>query len=222
MPALAKKAPDQKRVGPREQSRRSSLSKLIATARHLFVEVGYEAATLRKIAEASGLGMGTVFHYISEKRDLIYLIFNEQAEERSEKAYAELQPWQTFREKILSVSEPHYQLLALEPELGRILLSEINHQLPGKHYLRHVEIRDRVLAQTVGLVEEAQRSGEIGSSASAELIARTIFFAYSSSARWWINSPNPTWRKGLKDFGDVLDIVLHGLMVKDKSRPADP
>ena len=199
------------KLTPRELSRRSSLSKLIATARRLFVELGYEAATVRKIAEVSGLGMGTVFHYITEKRDLIYLIFNDQAEDRIAKAIDALQPWQSLRAKIISIAEAHYQLLAVEPELGRILLSEIDHPSPGKHYLRHVEIRSRQFSTMESLVAEAQRSGEVTSKASAEVITRTIFFAYSAAGRWWINSPDPTWRRGLKEFSEVLDVILEGI-----------
>ena len=155
--------------------------------------------------------MGTVFHYIDEKRDLIYLIFNDQAEDRIEKAIAALQPWQTLREKILSIAESHYQLLAVEPELGRILLSEIDHNSQGKHFLRHTEIRARQFTTIESLIVEAQQSGELRSKASAEVISRTIFFAYSSAARWWINSPDPKWRSGLSEFSDVLDVILEGL-----------
>ena len=199
------------KLSSREISRRSSLSKLIATARQLFVEIGYDAATVRKIAEVSGLGMGTVFHYISEKRDLIYLIFNEQAEERIERSFASLQPWQSFRAKILSIAESHYQMLALEPELGRILLAEIDHTSGGKHYQRHLEIRERQQRGMVALIVEAQESGEFRSDASAEIIARALFFVYSAAGRDWINSDDPTWRTGLRRLAEVLDVVLKGI-----------
>ena len=212
MPTVAKKVTNPgTKLTPREISRRSSLSKLIATARHLFVEIGYEAATVRKIAEVSGLGMGTVFHYISEKRDLIYLIFNEQADERIERSFASLQPWQSFRAKILSIAEAHYQMLALEPELGRILLTEIDHASGGKHYLRHVEIRERQQKAMEILVAEAQQAGELRIDVSAEIIARTFFFVYSAAGRAWINSPDPTWRAGIKQLAEVLDVLLKGI-----------
>ena len=216
MPTAAKEMLEQsKKLSARELSRRNSLSKLIATARQLFVEIGYEAATVRKIAEVSGLGMGTVFHYISEKRDLIYLIFNERAEERIERSFSALQPWQNFRGKVLSITESHFQLLALEPELGRILLAEIDHSSGGKHYLRHIEIRERQQRGMVALVEEAQQSGELRMDSSAEIIAQTIFFVYSAAARAWINSEDPTWRAGVRQFAEVLDVVLRGIEQKD-------
>ena len=217
-PTLEIKTPEvSKKLSPRELSRRSSLSKLISTARKLFVEIGYEKATVRKIAEVSGLGMGTVFHYISEKRDLIYLIFNDRAEERVEAAYATLQPWQSFRDKFLTIAESHYQLLALEPELGRILLTEIDHTSGGKHYLRHIEIREHQQRRIEVLIAEAQQTGELRSDISAEMIARTLFFVYASAGRAWINSDDPTWRTGLRQVAEVLDVVLSGIQLADRA-----
>ena len=220
MPQTAiEKAPGRsKPLTSREISRRSSLSKLIATARQLFVEVGYDKATVRKIAEMSGLGMGTVFHYISEKRDLIYLIFNERAEERIERALASLQPWQDLRAKFLSIAESHYQELALEPELGRILLAEIEHTSRGKHYLRHQEIRERQQQGVEVLIAEAQQAGELRTDLSAEVIAKAMFFLYSSCGRAWINSDDPTWRTGLRQLAEVLDVLLQGVLVEGRAK----
>ena len=52
--------------------------------------------------------------------------------------------------------------------------------------------------------------GEIQSASRPEAIARTLFFIYSSSARRWIRSANPTWRRGLAEFAEVFDVVLRG------------
>ena len=65
------------------------------------------------------------------------------------------------------------------------------------------------------LVVEAQESGELRSHASADRIAQTIFFAGTSAARVWINSPDPQWRTGLRDFAEILDVILFGHLVTD-------
>ena len=194
----------------REESRRISQTKIVAAARRLFVEVGYEATTVQQIAAAAGLGKGTVFHYITEKRDLVYMIFNEQTEERTERAFAALQPWQSFREKILSLAEPHYQMLSLEPTLGRILLNELQEKSPGPHFARHLEMRNRSMHNIEFLVTEAKNLGEIQSSKTSHVLAQTIFFCYSASIRWWINSEDISWRAGLNNFAQTLDVILEG------------
>ena len=134
-----------------------------------------------------------------------------------EKAYAALHSWQSFRAKVLSLAESHYQLLALEPELGRLFLSQVDHTPPGRHYLRNLEIRQREQFLMRTVVAEAQAAGQLRSDASAESIARTIFFAGTSAASTWIHSPDPTWRAGLRDFAEILDVILFGHLVSGKN-----
>ncbi len=77
--------------------------------------------------------MSTLLNYVNDKRDLIYLIFNEEMDELTGKALAAPRPWQSFSARILPVTEPHHRLFASEPTLARILLSEILLQSPGLH-----------------------------------------------------------------------------------------
>ena len=114
-------------------------------ARDLFANCGYDATTLRQVAVRSSLGLGTLFNYISEKRDLIYLVFNQEVSVVTDVALAAPRPWQTFSEKILSMIEPHYKLFGSEPVLSRILLSEVLQHTPGFHLAEHISIRDRLI-----------------------------------------------------------------------------
>ena len=79
-------------------------------ARNLFAEHGYDATTLRQVAQRADLGLGTLFNYISDKRDLIYLVFNQEVSAVTSASLAAPRPWQTFNEKILSMMEPNYRL----------------------------------------------------------------------------------------------------------------
>ena len=188
-------------------------------ARQAFAELGYEAATLRQIAAAAGLGLGTLFNYINDKRDLIYLIFNGEMDTLTDQALAAPRPWQTFSEKILSITEPHYRTFAGEPVLSRILLSEILLQTPGMHLERYQAIRDRLIHGIESLVTEAQKSGEIWSPESPELIARHIFFSLSGALRWWLaSSAQPEWRAGQREFQRILKLQMDGLGSKPASQ----
>lgn len=199
------------KTGVRERARLDSLARLVSAARHLFVEEGYDAATLRKIADGSNLALGTLFHYISDKRDLIYLIFNEEVDKLTDKALAAPRPSESFRDKILSITEPHYRFLARDPALSRILLSEIQQQSPGLHLERYLQIRGRLIRGFESLVIEAQKSGEIKLKEDPKVIALTVFFNFSAAARWWLATPTPNWRVGQKDFERILNIIVEGL-----------
>ena len=203
------------KVGVRERSKRERQDRIMMAARTMFAERGYDATTLRQVAERAGLGLGTLFNYISDKRDLIYLVFNQEVAIVTDVSLASPRPWQTFNEKILGMIEPNYRLFGSEPVLSRILLSEVLQHTPGFHLAEHIGIRDRFIRGMEGVVQEAQKSGEVGSTESAQLIARHIFFSYTSALRWWLAaSENPDWRAGLRDFGVILKMQTAGLELK--------
>ncbi len=188
-------------------------------ARKMFAERGYDATTLRQVAESAGLGLGTLFNYISDKRDLIYLVFNQEASVTCDASLAAPRPWQSFNEKILSMVAPHYRLFGSEPVLSRILLSEVLQHTPGYHLAEHIVIRDRFIRGMEEVIADAQTSLEIVSTESAQLIARHIFFSYSAALRWWLAaSENPEWRAGLRDFAELLKLQITGLNIQTEPK----
>ena len=204
-----------KKTGVRERSKRERQDRIMMAARNMFAEHGYDATTLRQVAERAGLGLGTLFNYISDKRDLIYLVFNREASVACDASLAAPRPWQSFSEKILGMVEPNYRLFGSEPVLSRILLSEVLQHTPGFHLAEHIRIRDRFIRGMAEVVAEAQASGELGSTASPELIARNIFFSHSAALRWWLaGSENPEWRSGMRDFSEIMKLQTHGLTSK--------
>lgn len=97
--ASHKKPATTKKKGVRALLKQENKDKIVMAARQLFAEQGYEAATLRQIAAKAGLGLGTLFNYISDKRDLIYLIFNEEVDSLTDRALAAPRSWQPFSAK---------------------------------------------------------------------------------------------------------------------------
>ncbi len=207
-----------KKAGVRQRSKEERQDRIMLAARKLFAEQGYDATTLRQVAEHAALGLGTLFNYISDKRDLIYLVFNKEVSVVTDISLTAPRPGQNFNEKILSMVEPNYRLFGGEPVLSRILLSEVLQHTPGFHYADLVGIRDRFIGGMEEVVAAAQQNGEIGSTESAALIARHIFFSYSSALRWWLaSSENPDWRSGLGDFAVLLKLQTAGLALRSES-----
>lgn len=63
----------------------SSDEKLIATRRehiakcaaHVFVKKGYDRTSVREIADACNIGMGTLYRYIGSKEDILYIVIRD-------------------------------------------------------------------------------------------------------------------------------------------------
>ncbi len=62
-----------RRVGAPQGPRKADLRRaaLIEAAEKLFIEKGYEAATMNEIAAAAGFAKGTLYHYFANKADLL-------------------------------------------------------------------------------------------------------------------------------------------------------
>ena len=183
-------------------------------ARKLFTEHGYDTATLRKIAKAAGLGLTTLFNHIRDKRDLIYLIFDAEVSLAQERSRAAIRPWQTLDEKILTISAFYFQLFSLEPELSRILLSEVLQQTPGPHLERHLLQRDQMISEFESFVRTAQQAGEVRQDLDPVMVARSIQFAFTGASRWWIMKPSPDWRSGQRYFEEIIGLMTTGFKEK--------
>ncbi len=213
-----KALPRSKRVGARELSKQESQHKIMVAARQLFAELGYERATLRQIAGKAGFTVGALFNHVTDKRDLIYLIFNEEVDTVIEKALASPRPYQTFTAKILSITEHNYRFFASEPVLSRILLTEVVALAPGLHFDRYTILRARLVDGIEELVIQAQKAGELEPNESSALIARHIFFTYAAALRWWLaSSERPEWRDGHREYERLLNLQMKGLIAARRS-----
>jgi len=198
-------------VSLREKKKLETRERIRAAAADLFTRRGYGAATMRQIAKRAHVGLGTLFNYAEDKRDLVFLIFNEELNAVTDVALAAPRPDQPLVEQLLAVFRVHYRWLGEKPALARILLQELTFYSSGKQASTFLGIRKRLIDGIEQLIETAQKQKRIKSSESAALIARHIFFVYSASLRWWIAAPRPDPQKGLADLRRLLKLQFAGL-----------
>ena len=209
LPASATEAA--KAPGLRERSKLERKQRIMLAAREHFSGHGYDEATLRGIAESAGLGVGTLFNYVSHKRDLIFLIFNEEIDALTATALANTRPWKSFRENVLIITDPHYTLFAVNPTLSRILLSETVLETPGLHLERYLQVRVRLLEGMEALVVAAQDRGELRTGMHPATIARNTFLSFTAALRWWVTQPAPDALRGQQAYAEMLEMQYEGL-----------
>jgi len=201
-------------VSLRERKKLETRDRIRSAAAELFTRHGYGAATMRQIAKRAHVGLGTLFNYAEDKRDLVFLIFNEELNAVTDVALAEPRPGQALLEQLLAVFRVHYRWLAAKPVLARILLQELTFYSSGKQAATFHGIRKRLIDGIEQLVREAQARGRIGTREKPALIARHIFFVYSASLRWWIVARKPRPGDGLADLRRLLRLQIEGLRMR--------
>jgi AcrR family transcriptional regulator len=199
------------RPGRREQKKLETRERIRAAAADLFTRHCYGAATMREIAQRAHVALGTLFNYAEDKRDLVFLIFNEELNALIDVALAAPRPDQSLVEQLLAVFRVHYRWFATKPALARILLQELTFYSSGKQAATFLGIRKRLIDGLEALVRGAQRARRIRSREDPAVIARCIFFVYSASLRWWIAAPRPNPEKGVADLRRLLKLQAAGL-----------
>jgi AcrR family transcriptional regulator len=69
------------RVAPQQERSMRRLAGFLDAAAELFVEVGYEAATMTAIAERSGSSIGALYNYFPDKQSIAFTLVNQYSRE---------------------------------------------------------------------------------------------------------------------------------------------
>jgi AcrR family transcriptional regulator len=197
--------------GVRERRKLETRERIRAAAAQLFARKGYGAATMRDIARRAHVGLGTLFNYAEDKRDLVFLIFNEELNAVTDVALAAPRAGQPLVDQLAAVFRVHYCWLASKPKLARILLQELTFYSSGKQASTFHGIRRRLIDGLEQLVLQAQKQRALRADEKAALIARHLFFLYSASLRWWIAAPRPDPEKGVAELRRLLRLQFEGL-----------
>ena len=198
----------------REKKKLETRERIRAAAAELFTRHGYAAATMRQIAGRAHVGLGTLFNYAADKRDLVFLIFNEELNAITDVALAAPRPGQPLAAQLAAVFAVHYRWLAGKPALARILLQELTFYSSGKQAATFLGIRKRLIGGIEQLVRTAQDRGKISAREKPAVIARHIFFVYSASLRWWIVARKPRPGDGIADLRRLLRLQIEGLRMR--------
>lgn len=78
MPSISSSAV---RREPQQERSTRRVATFLSAAADLFVEVGFEAATMTEIAERSGASIGTLYHYFPDKRSIASALIYQYAQE---------------------------------------------------------------------------------------------------------------------------------------------
>jgi AcrR family transcriptional regulator len=201
--------------GLRERNKLDKLRRIKDAASELFVRKGYDDTTTREIAVRAGVGLGTIFVYAATKRDLLFLIVNEDLQRVVEKAAATVRPERPMLENLLRAFQAHYRYFAQEPELSRWALREMSFYATGPEAQKFLKTRQRLVALITEIVHIAIDREAISSTESPNLIGQVIFSIYQVEIRHWLSSDELNLTRGLNALRRQLKLLMAGLSTRD-------
>lgn len=198
-------------LGRREANKRDKLRRIKAAARALFLEKGYDEATMREIARRADVGLGTLFMYASNKRDLLFLIYNDEQERLTGAAFAAPPPGRSFRDRVVAGFAPYYRFFAEEPVFMRYVLRELTFYSDGKQAGRFNDGREAIVDEIAALLRAARDDGELASRAGDRAVAQLVFGIFQAEVRRWLMDSRPDPDTGLRRLRRTLGILVEGL-----------
>lgn len=202
-------------LGLRERNKAEKLQKISRAARQLFNRRGYDATTLRQIASKADVGLGTLFSYATDKRDLLFLIVNDDIEAMNCDAFAKAPQHATLLDQLIGVFRRFFEFFGQQPNLSRIILKELTFYAAGPQAQRFQRGRAEVLKRLAEIVAAAQRQGRIGSREDPGEIAYTLFSIYAAAIREWLGGAQPELEQGLGALRRHFRLLLAGLDPRD-------
>ncbi len=199
------------KLGLRERNKLDKRDRIRRAALELFESKGYDATTTREIAELADVGIGTVFMYAEDKRDLLFLIFNDVLDVVVDSAFAKVDGRKALSAQITAVFSHFYAAFHQRCDLARILLRELVFFSSGKQAEQYLANRHRILERLEQIVTNAIAKGKVRSSEDAAQIAQAFFFLYSGEIRLWLSAPEPDLEQGLAKLQRSFALLGRGL-----------
>ncbi|MCS0636718.1 TetR/AcrR family transcriptional regulator [Streptomyces sp. LP05-1] len=92
--------------GRRERNKQDKWKRILDAATVLFTERGYSAVTTQEIADAAGVGTGTLFRYTGSKAGLLMLVMNERIRRGAERGLELARAGAPPEESVLALAAP--------------------------------------------------------------------------------------------------------------------
>jgi len=195
--------------GRRVKGRIQNEAKIRAAASRLFREQGFEQTTIRQIAEAADLGLGTVYNYVADKHGLLDLISKDDLDRVSREAFETMPSGVPVEESLLHVFQALYAHHNQEPDLAYLIVKELTFAKDAKRLEREnrfQEFNQRLAA----LIGEAQQRGELGTHFHPNEAAMVLFGIHFFLLTIWL-SGSLTHEQAVQSFRRALELQLVGL-----------
>ncbi len=195
----------------RAQQKQETCQLILKIAKELFLKLGYEKTTMRKIAETAGFGIGTTFMHYPDKPSLLAATLHQDMEDVLEKAYASQPPGSSLVEMLTYPVSAIFRHFAKTPELSKIWIKETLF-LKGPWGERVDEQFVRSTDHIRLILQNAQARGKLDPDSDCDVLASAIISHYLTTLIY-----------GLKNGLDVeVQVSMYQALIESQLRPLLP
>ena len=154
----------------REQNKVDKRARLMAAARQVFQTAGL-AATTSAIAQAAGVGEGTLYLYFASKEDLLVEVFQDDIRRTWNDAFSLVRPNDRIVEQIIGVFSSVTSVHERDPDLARIWFRELPFASPSTQHAAN-DVVAWAQHRLEALLDSARTRGELDGDVEIATLAR--------------------------------------------------
>lgn len=171
-------------AGVRDQKKKQTRKAILEAALNLFSNQGYEQTSIDQLAQAAGIGKGTVYSYFQTKSEIFLAFCEEQLEFVYQELAARSNPEAPLLEQLLTLFMGEFRFVSRNREFGRILLREtvFPKDFTG---VRARELDDKYIDLLTPIFKRAQRRGELRTDLELIMVTGHFYALYIMTVSGW-------------------------------------
>ena len=161
-------------AGKQTPRRLRRAGEILAAAREVFLDKGFERSSVAEIAARVGVVEGLVYTYFPTKRDLLNEVLRGLYVPLIEDIEAGFARLHGLRSRLRFLVWRHLRVYVEEPGLSRIVLHEVR---TGPEYFKSVlhDLHVQYTSFLVRTVRDAERDGELPAGTDAEMVRSMVY-----------------------------------------------
>ena len=161
-------------VGKQTPRRLRRAAEILAAAREIFLEKGFERASVSEIATRVGVVEGLVYSYFPTKRDLLNEVLRGMYEPLIQDISDGFSRIHGLRSRLRFLVWRHLRVYVEEPSLSRIVLHEVRTSPEYFKSMLH-DLHVRYTSFLLRTVREAVEEGELPADTDAEMVRSMVY-----------------------------------------------
>lgn len=205
-------------MGLRERNKQDKLARIKRAARDLFAKKGFEGATAREICRRARIATGTLFLYARDKRELLFLVFRDEARSMLEEGTARAQSDLPLPEALMEVFGRFLDFYARNPALATVIAGEFFYR--NGEPTEMVALTQEFLDRIGGLVERAKARGELRADVETADHVLAFFAHYAFHVQAWLGGGLPDRQQTDLALRRAIELQMQGLAPAPSCNPS--
>ncbi|MGH0033798.1 MAG: TetR/AcrR family transcriptional regulator [Myxococcota bacterium] len=195
--------------GRRERNKREKLERIVRAATGLFRAQGFEATTGRQICQQAGIATGTLFLYVRDKRELLFLIFRPRAERAFARLPRGLGEDEGVVDGLMRLFGAFLRIYGRDVALARLFVQELLFRSDPAEGMQALsaELRTRVAR----IVADAVERGELRADVAPDELGQALGAHYVLWIQLWLGTAAVGRRAAERGLRRSLELQLEGI-----------